>query len=476
MEPRKPRPADDDDAPGLPGLDGAHSDTALETRVDLDVRDDEASALEDVGGSDLEGTLDGEIDAEDATPNTEDGPLAPLDADPTLATGENERWTEGSDASEDTPWQEAAAPETHVSAIDRGEEGFDDLGDAPGDSLTGLPAARTGDTDDEDAEQLDVNEASVLDTRHAEDESVPALPRAAMATVWHGPTREAARAIAVTDGAVLVAARDLWRITDGTHRLARPFESEVSAVLFTVGDPLAWIATDAGEVWRRGIEGDARAHARPGTDDASLGGLELAAIADVVVARTRGGALFRSNGEGWIGPIVAKNVRRIRAGLDLCPDWLVAVVGSASAPELLATRDARTFERLRVPEIIVDASRSGDVIAAASAAGRLFVSRDAGGTYAAIPSVIDVERVWTQADGVVYAATFHEATDHGRLVRVREAAAEVVLDVAAEITARRLSGPGDPDGDGRVHALARTRGALWVATGVGVFELVSSSE
>jgi hypothetical protein len=85
--------------------------------------------------------------------------------------------------------------------------------------------------------------------------------------------------------------------------------------------------------------------------------------------------------------------------------------------------------------------------------------------------VVDVERVWAGQSGVVLAATFHEATDQGRLVRAVDERADVILDVEAEVVARRLSRPGEHDGDGHVHAIACARGAIWVATGVGVLEL-----
>lgn len=472
-DPRKPRvPREDDVAPGLPAIDGADADTALETTVELDVGDDEASALDDRASNELASSFDEDLDEAPVTVVPEDDEAAPVDADPSLAAGESERWTDGSDASEDTPWQEpTAAPEPTESSVDRGEEGFDDLHHGGGDALAGLPAAHAGDANDEDADELDVNEAGTLETPGVESEPLPALPRAGVAVAWHGPPREAARAIATGADGVWVAARGLWRIETGTHGLALPFESEVTAVLPDPTGAGAWIANEAGEVWTH--DGTARRRARPGTDDASLGGLDLAHIAGVIVARTRGGALFRRSGDGWVGPIVARNVRRVRAGLARATDWLTLVVGSTTAPELLATRDARTFERLRGPagEIAIDVSRGGDVVAVVSASGRLFVSMDAGATYARVDAVADVERVWARADGLVIAATFHEATDTGRLVRVRSGAADVLLDVEAEVATRRLSGPGEHDGDGRIHAIAVGPSALWVATGVGVFEI-----
>ena len=470
IDPRRaPKPHPDDDAPGLPSLDGDGDDNGLQHDPDLDVRDDEASALDDRVGGETFGHFETDPDV-DASVLDDDDRAAPLEADPSLGHGgENERWTEGSDASEDVPWQEPAAPEATGSAIDRGEEGFDDLGGGVGDALPGLPPARTGDADDEDADELDVSEGASLALEPNEVDTGASLARAEVSTRWHGPAGEAARAVAARDGLVLVAARRLWALGDPPHALKVPAEGEVTALLTTPAGVL--FATDAGEVWTYASDGQAVRLARPGTDDASLGGLQLAAIGETVVARTRGGALFRAQGEGWVGPIVAKNVRRIRRGPGA--DWLALVVGSATAPELLATRDARTFERLRSPgsEIAVDAARSGSVVAVATATGHLHLSHDAGASYALVPSVDDVERVWVMPDGVVLAATFHEATDRGRLIRVRDGVVTVLLDVDAEIATRRLSGPGEHDGDGRIHALDRTPEALWVATGVGVFEI-----
>lgn len=471
-EPQRPRPPRDDDAPGLPAIDGAEPDTALDTGVELDVGDEEASALDDRGASDLEGTLDDDFDlGPTAVAADEDAP-APLDPDPSLAAGESERWTEGSDASEDAPWQEAPVAEPSESSLDRGEEGLDEAL-AAGDALPGLPPARAGDADDDADDALDLSEASSLETPGAEPDAVEQLPHAGIAARWHGPSREAARAIAVVDGQVLVGARGLWRLDDAGAAVSLPLDVEVSALLAPAAGRGAWIGTESGQVWWY-PSASAPTHAgRPGTDDASLGGVDLALVAGVVVARTRGGALFRKADGGWVGPIVPKNVRRIRAGLGSEADWLALVVGSAAAPALLATRDARTFERLREPagEIALEASRSGDVVAVATARGHLFVSRDAGASYARVPGVVDVERVWAHRDGTVVAATFHEATDHGRLVRVVGARADVLLDVEAEVSARRLTGPGEHDGDGRIHALAPAAGVLWVATGVGAFSL-----
>jgi hypothetical protein len=478
-DPRRPRaPQDDDAAPGLPVLDGAETDANLEAAVDLDVRDDEASALDDAGASELAGALDGIVDeAEGASSLGDDDRAAPVEADPTLASGESERWTEGSDASEDVPWEEPAAPEPTTSSLDRGEEGFDDAGAIGGDALPGLPPARAGEAGDEDAGELDLSDAGVLDTPGLDAPAPPPLPLADVTSRWHGPSREAAHAITLDDRGVLVAARGLHRIEPGTPgAIALPFDGEVASVLVAPGSSEAHVATDGGDVWVLSADGSATKLPRPGTDDASLGGLDLAALVTphgvTLVARTRGGALFRQSDVGWTGPIVAKNVRRIHRPRT-AGDWLTLVVGSASAPELMATRDARVFERVRGPEgaAPIDAAREGDLVAVASAGGALFVSRDAGATYARIDSVVDVERVWTLGHGVVLAATFHEATDHGRLVRVDGEKVEVILDVEAEAARHRLSGPGEHDGDGRIHALVVGRGAIFVATGLGVFEL-----
>lgn len=466
--PRVPDKGDDDAAPGLPAIDGADAEQGIETAIDLDVQDDEASALDDTSAGELAGALEGLIEGEAASALGDDDAPPPLEADPSLAVGESERWTEGSDASEDTPWQEPIVVEPLAAGVDRGEEGFDDLAAETGDALPGLPPASVGDADDDADDALDVSEASTLETPSAEADAGAALPMAAITVRWHGPAREAARALAMCEAGVLVAARGLSCIADGMRPLALPFDAEVSAILVRTEGVL--LATDAGEVWSYVVDGAATRLPRPGTDDASLGGLELGAVADVVVARTRGGALFRRQGDAWIGPIVARNVRRIRT---TGTDWLAAVVGSASAPELLATKDARTFERLRAPEgeVVLDAARTGDVVAVACASGRLFVSRDAGAHYARIEGVVDADRVWVLEGGVVLAATFHEASDAGRLLRVDDGAAVVWLDVASEATARRLSGPGEHDGDGRVHAIAPQGRRLWVATGVGVFEI-----
>ena len=471
--PRRPRAAIDDDAlAGVPPLDGALADVPLETAIDLDVRDDEASALDDSSASDLPGASDEPDDLAEGSVRDEDE-LAPLEADPSLASGEGERWTEGSDAADDGAWQEDAWAEPTESALDRGEEGFDEAASSFADALPGLPPARVGDSDDDIADELDVSEASSIEISGAEPATPPPLARLELAVGWHGPAGQAVRAVAVADAEVVVAARTLWMLTAPPRAFPVVSDAEVSAVLVEHETRTLLIATDAGDVWRVNDAGDAERMRRPGTDDASLGGLDLASVGGAVVARTRGGALFRLREEVWVGPIVARNVRRVRSALGVVPDWLMLVVGSAETPELLATRDAHTFERVLTPRerAVAEAARSGDTIAVACTDGALLVSRDAGASYVLAEHVVDVERVWVSPRGIVYAASFHEATDHGRLVRVDGDRAEVILDVEREVSVRRISGPGEHDGDGRIHALALGDGVLWVATGVGAFSI-----
>jgi hypothetical protein len=295
MDPRPPRAPEkgDDVVPGLPAIDGADTDTALETAVELDVRDDEASALDDANDAELAGSLDEDLDGEPASVALDDDSAAPLEADPSLAAGENERWTEGSDASEDTPWQEPGIAEPSGSHVDRGEEGFDDLAAPTGDALPGLPAAHAGDTEDEDADELDVSEASSLETPSADAEHLAPLPIAALPTTWRGPPREAARAVAHHHRALLAAARGLWALGDTPAARSIGSEGEISALL-THGDRL-WLATDAGDIWTADPGATPRRHARPGTDDGSVGAIDLASIGDVVVGRPPGGALLTTS-------------------------------------------------------------------------------------------------------------------------------------------------------------------------------------
>ena len=107
------------------------------------------------------------------------------------------------------------------------------------------------------------------------------------------------------------------------------------------------------------------------------------------------------------------------------------------------------------------------------------ISRDAGATWVPSPSLRDAQQVWLtheRGDVFLYAALFHEASDRGQLVRQAiDGEAHIVLDVALESRSRGLGGPGDPDGDGRIHELAvdssDERTVLWIATGVGLFRV-----
>jgi hypothetical protein len=466
-DPRRPRvPVDDDALPGAPSLDGGDEAT-IETTIDLDVRDDEASALDDANAGDAMFAPIETAPDEPSVLDDDDRP-APLEADASLAAGEGERWTDGSDASTDAAWDEAAAVDPAETAMDRGEEGFDET-EANGDALPDLPAAHAGNGDDEADEALDVSEAESIEPLGAERPHAAPLARASVSVAFHGPGGEAVTAVAVVGDEVFAAGRVLWALAPAKRAVASVGDAEPSAVVERHGAAL--VGTDAGEVWAIDRDGHARALAHPGTGDASVGAIDLATIGDAVLARTRGGALFRGDGVSWVGPVVARNVRGVRSALGASPDWVALVSGSADAPEVLVTRDARTFERARTPVLaVVDAARSGDVIAIAGADGSVHVSRDAGASYAIADGAGDVERVWVANDGTVYAASFHEATDHGRLLRIGTTV-EVVLDVEAEVGARHLAGPGELDGDGRIHAIAIGRGALWVASGVGVFSI-----
>ncbi|MFO0681229.1 MAG: hypothetical protein U0234_04220 [Sandaracinus sp.] len=468
-DPHRPdRAIDDDEAPGLPELDGAELDPGVETGVLLDVDDDEASALDDApAGIEEDAELDEDPDESSAL---EDEAPAAVEADASLGEGEEERWTEGSEGDEQLVWQEPVPQdEASESAIDRGEEGVEEPSLGAGDALPGLPPAHVGD-DDGDAEDLEVSEAGVLETSASESDELPRLPSAQVHVRFLGPSGEAVRSVAVGPEGPIAGARSLYDLSDDDRGVVSlPAEGDVSAVLAT---PAAlWAATDAGDVLRLSPGAEPQRFARPGTADASVGALDLARVGESVLARTRGGALFRATQTGWVGPVVAKNVRRIRSALGPAPDWIALVVGSDAAPELLCTREARTFERLRAPEgqRPVEAARAGDTVAVATSEGALFVSHDAGAGYARIDTVSRVERVWVAPDGSVLAAVFHEALDRGLLVRVRTRA-EGVLDVLAEVARSRLVTPGELDGDGRVHDVALdASGTLYVATGVGVF-------
>lgn len=470
-DPHRPdRANDDDEAPGLPELDGAEVDPGVDTGVLLEVDDDEASALDDApAGIEEDAGIDEDPDESSAL--GDEAPAA-VEADPSLGVGEEERWTEGSEGDEALVWQEPVAHEDpSESAIDRGEEGVEEPALGVGDALPGLPPAHVGD-DDGEADDLEVSEAGELETPASEMDELPRLPSAAVLVRFLGPSGEAARAVAVGPEGPIAGARSLYDLSDDDRGvIALPTEGEVSAVMATSN--ALWVATDAGDVLRVAPGAEAERLPRPGTADASVGAIDLARAGEGVLARTRGGALFRATGAGWVGPVVAKNVRRVRSALGPSPDWIALVVGSDAAPELLGTRDARTFERLRGPDAQrpVDAARAGDVVAVATSEGALFVSRDAGASYARIDEVSRVERVWVAPDGAVLAAVFHEAMDRGLLVRVA-ARVETLLDVNDEVSRARLVTPGELDGDGRVHDVALDAGGtLYVATGVGVFSV-----
>jgi hypothetical protein len=479
-DPRRPKPHDDE-LPGLPALEGDDA-SGVDTAIELDVADEAESALDDSVAGELTELASGGIDDEEDASSLDDDPsLDPVDADPSLAIGDEGGWTVGSETGETDPWETEHVPEPAESVADGGEEGVEEPQRGAGDELPGLPEVHAGEPGDEGDDTLDVSDAGAIEIVGDPRAPTTALREAKTRITWHGPAQEAVRAIAVSPHGCFIGVRALMDL--GTREaIPLPAQGEVAALVAT--DAALWIATDAGEVIVRDADG-CRALPRPGTNDGSLGSLEIALIGDVIVARTRGGALFRStmagdaSPSGWTGPIVTRPVRKI--GMPLAAGarpWLVAIKAGGG---LVATRDARTFESMRSPEgIAIDAARIDDVVVVVTEGGALHVSRDAGAHWTAVADVVDVERVWITREAsavVAYAACYHEATDHGRLLRVDvDGAACVVLDVRRETAERRLATPGELDGDGRVHALAREGQRLWVATGVGVFEVCVEDE
>jgi hypothetical protein len=499
-KPQKPSPRDDDDV-GLPGLDGgvegglrSDDERLAETDVELDVADDAASSLDDAAAGDLDPAEDDDEDAADGGLDWDDGDGEPVDADPSLTEGDEGGWTEGSETSESDPWEpDERDDEEREIGVDRGEEGIDEHVPAGAIDDAWVIASRDADLDG-DADDLDVREdASIEATGH--EASALQLPRADVPTSWLGPAGEPVRAVTWAAGTVFVGAGVLLELT-GDVLATVPcavHEGEVTSVVRRGAEIV--VGTDAGEVLSIARDADGalaqRGLPRPGTRDSSLGAIDAVVLDTAIVVRTRGGALFRTNVDetGWVGPIVARPVRMVRGGVGAGDgsEWLLALAGTPSDPsgdELLASPDARRFERVPLPPRepgvhLVGMARTGMTIALALSDGPVMLSPDAGATWAPSAQLRDAQQVWlTRERGsvVLYAAMFHEASDRGQLVRVTgDGEARVVLDVAHEARVRRLGGPGDPDGDGRIHDLAvDATGAetvLWVATGVGLFRV-----
>lgn len=504
-EPEKPgrRPlVEDDDVGGLPGLDGGvdgrgDDERWIEAEVELDVPDESASSLDDSLAGDLDSAEPGIDDEGDGGLDWDDADAEPVDADPTLAEGEEGGWTEGSETSESDPWDdEGGSDEERELGVDRGEEGIDEhvptgaLDDA--ELLGPRESALEGDADD-----LDVREDAALDAIGHEVSALE-LPRIELPTTWLGPSAQAARTVASGAGSVLVGAGALFEVNDGVvvaaPRARAQHDGDVTSLARR--GPEIIVGTDAGEVLSisrdpaSGVLAQ-RALPRPGTRDGSLGAVDVVALDTAIVVRTRGGALFRTNVDesAWIGPIVARPVRMIRGAIGPgdVSEWLLALVGTHADPasdELMTSPDARRFERVPLPTRpagahVVGMARAGSTLALALSDGPVMISRDAGATWAACELLEDAQQVWLACERgatVLYASLFHEASDRGQLVRLPiDGEPRVVLDVAHEARVRRLGGPGDPDGDGRIHDLAidadEMRTVLWVATGVGLFRV-----
>lgn len=495
---------EDDDAGGLPGLDGgvvegaerADDDRGIEADVDLDVGDEEASSLDDAAAGDLDAPESDEDEESESGLDWDETDGDPMEADPSLTDGDEGGWTEGSETHESDPWdEEDDDAEERDLGVDRGEEGVDEHG-ASGLDDAFLPSSEAADLDG-DADDLDVREDAAIDATGHEADTTE-LPQLDLPTQWLGPSGEAARTVEIGAGGVFLVAGGLLEVSGGALvPVTRPSienEGEITSVSRR-GAELA-VGTNAGEVFLLARDAASesmtrRALPRPGTRDGSLGAIDTVALDTALVVRSRGGALFRSNVDesGWVGPVIARPVRLIRGsvGAGDASEWLLALVGTHAEPggdELMASTDARRFERVALPTRrpgthVVGMARAGSTLALAISDGPVMITRDVGATWAPIATLRDAQQVWLSTERgavVLYAALFHEASDRGQLVRLpMDGEPVVILDVANETRKRRLGGPGDPDGDGRVHDLAiesdDARTVLWIATGVGLFRV-----
>ncbi len=259
----------------------------------------------------------------------------------------------------------------------------------------------------------------------------------------------------------------------------------------------------APELARVDLEGTCQGLPARGLDPGAVRGLSIER--DVVAAGLEGGGVLVSRDGGASFAAVADAVSAVEAVVASGTVWLRTRTGGLMVLDSAAV----SLQRCAVPGAVAALARAGTLLAALvvgeaecpecilrGAAGPTLRREPVAGPEAASPALLAVrgdhlayaarlggvavgrsgdsarEFVWegrvtaivfVDDEGTLVAATYSAADDTTALVRVDGAAQPSVV-------ARIGPASGDPDADGRVHAMAfdEARGVVWVAGGFGV--------
>ena len=486
------RPGEDDDElePGVPiidGDDGAGVEDALDEGIDDEAEEsvglDEDQSV-DVGDDDLE--LDD--DAEEGG-DWEGGEGAPLEDDEELGGDDEGGWTEGSETGEADPWddddEDLRDEPGGVLAGDAGEEGVEESHPSDGDDdlTANLPPpdvlneeALADDVDLEDDADIDdvgeERERATTERDDAHDVSVRAL----------GPHDDAIEGLALdADGVVWVGGARVYRgALGGTLETIAELDEDSGVAVAALGDAaiVALRGSGLARISRRGAREDV----------ASTLGAVLSLVRDghTLWARTRGGALVRSEDDGhtWSRPVLLGVVRAVAAS---STGGVVAVVGGREGALAVGqASDAGRAFRLRdvssvrgVPlDVEIAVAAHGDVIVLL-VAGDAWLSRDGGASFTPWPGLRGAGQLAILDEGgelVAYAGTFVESLDRASVIRAPIGGEARLLAELHEVRdSMHLTSHGEGEGELRIHEISARRSGtgtiVVVASGLGVVEL-----
>jgi hypothetical protein len=512
-------PRDDDDrVPGLPPVDG-HAEEPLgvddedggddaigRDDSEEDIGLDATTGPDDADDDELlgEGDEGGSLIADSEVAGDEVGEGNEVDAE-----GEEGGWVADSEAEEgEFGEDEGLADDEALGGGDAGEEGVDEdpREDAADDDASALPPLREAEEAlDGASEDLDLEEeANVEGAMTLEQEqrssggTLPApLPETICQVVHLGPEDDAIVSIAIQGSDVWGCGETLYRTHDTTLEAVDPDGlegQELTSIAIDPRDPQRMAAgtrlagalrsTDAGRSFvpsagRLAAEASHLSTAVYVIAEPHPGGVRL-------WARTRAGALYRSDdfAASWHGPMLISPVSALAA--DPRGGVVVLCVPRVGPLQVARTDDGGLRWTMRQgPERAAETPLEfhldvlDDVIAVSCDADPegISISRDAGATFARIPSLSPagpVALIREEGRIVVYAALFFAGVDRGVVIRRDALGGEAtVLNVARERADRHLEGRGDAEGDNRVFAIrARHEGGtttLHAATGAGVF-------
>jgi hypothetical protein len=521
--------AEDDLLPGLPPLEGGDEpspELELDDELDAETEDGEEVGLDaDTGldGSEDEAIEDGDEDEPWTVGSEESNDLD--DGDEDFGPEDAATWTAADEAApladddDDDLTEEDGEP---AAVADRGEEGLDD--DEPvatgTDDDSDLPAIEplASLNSDEGSDELEVSDAGDLDgldladehERRLEGTSLPRHPDdGSLAVSYLGPEDDSLACVArAGDHIVAGGFEGLYRAGDSE---LVPLDAEglsgegTTSIVIDAGDPQRIaVGTRLGGVMVSGDGGSTFDTANDwrrregGTEVALYVAIEPCASGSRLWARTRSGALYRSEdfGATWAGPLLLGPARAL--AVDAAGGGVVVLTGGRGAAQIARSTDGGARWLMRdAPSSAASggAGRAagdepalaahGDVLVVAHEgdAEGPHISHDGGVSWARLGELAGagVVALGREVGGVaLYAGLFFAGADRGVLVRRgADGVSAVLLDVAAERDARSIEALGDAEGDNRVLALdvrvGRVGTTVLAATGAGLFRLALGS-